>query len=227
MSGRAYPSALLVALLAVAVVSAIRPTSYFNWISETFPAWIGVGILVATHRRFPFTPLAYSLVFVFCVILFAGGHYTYAAVPMGEWMKGWFGFERNHFDRLGHFFQGVIPAMLARELLLRRSTLRAGTRLFFLCSAAALAISALYEIFEWRYAVAFGGAAATDFLGSQGDPWDAQQDMTMALLGAMSSQLALGGRHDRQLARVAPRRGSGSDAVGEGAGSGGAGSERP
>jgi putative membrane protein len=199
---RAYPAALLVAFLAVAIVTAIRPTSYFNWLSETFPAWIGVGILVATHRRFPFTPLAYTLVFVFSIILLTGGHYTYAAVPMGEWMKGWFGFERNHFDRLGHFFQGVIPAMLVRELLLRRTTLRRGPRVFFLCAAAALAISAMYEIFEWQYAVAFGGEKATDFLGSQGDPWDAQQDMTMALLGAMTSQLLLGSWHDRQIERV-------------------------
>ncbi len=202
MTTRAYPIALLIAFVAVGAVTAIHPTSYFNWISETFPSWLGVGILVATHRRFPMTPISHTLVFVFAVILLIGGHYTYAMVPMGEWMKGWFGFERNHFDRLGHFFQGVIPAMLARELLLRRSKLHAGTRLFFLCSAASLAISALYEIFEWQYAIAFGGDKATDFLGSQGDPWDAQQDMTMAILGAMSAQLLLSRWHDRQIERV-------------------------
>lgn len=199
---RAFAASLLVALLAVAAVSAIGPTDWFNWISETFPAWIGVGFLVATHRRFAFTPLAYALVFVFAVILFAGGHYTYAAVPLGEWMKGWFGFERNHFDRIGHFFQGVVPAMLVREMLLRRTPLVASKRVFFLCAGAALAISALYEIFEWRYAVTFGGAAATDFLGSQGDPWDAQEDMTMALVGAVASQLLLARLHDRQIAAV-------------------------
>ena len=199
-SARAYAACLLVAFLTVAARSAIDPADWFNWWSETFPAWIGAAILVATWRRFPFTPLAYTLVFLFACILFAGGHYTYAAVPMGEWMKRWFGFERNHFDRIGHFFQGVIPAMLVREMLLRQTSLRPGARVFFLCSAAALAISALYEIFEWQYAVAFGGRAATDFLGSQGDPWDAQQDMTMALLGAMASQILLARAHDRQIA---------------------------
>jgi putative membrane protein len=201
-----YPTVLLVAFCVVAVVSAIRPTSYFNWISETFPAWIGAAILVATHRRFPFTTLVYALVFLFCAILFAGGHWTYAQVPLGEWMKGWFGFERNHFDRVGHFFQGVIPAMIVREMLLRRTTLVRGPRVFFLCCAAALAISALYEIFEWQYAVIFGGDAATDFLGSQGDPWDAQEDMTMALAGSIVSQLLLARWHDAQMRSVAPRR---------------------
>ena len=202
MKRPAFPLALLVAFLVVGVVSAVRPTSYFNWVSETFPAWAGCALLVATHRRFPFTPLAYALMFVFCVVLFTGGHYTYAGVPLGEWMKGWFGFERNHFDRIGHFLQGVIPAIVYREILLRRSTLSRGPRVIFLSCAMALAISALYEIFEWRYAVTFGGDATTDFLGSQGDPWDAQQDMSMALLGAISSQLLLGRLHDAQIASV-------------------------
>ena len=201
-SARANAACLLAAFLVVAAISAIGPTDWFNWASETFPAWIGAAVLVATWRRFPFTPLAYALVFVFACILFAGGHYTYAAVPLGEWMKGWFGFERNHFDRLGHFFQGVVPAILVREMLLRQTALRPGARVFWLCTAAALAVSALYEIFEWQYAVVFGGAAATDFLGSQGDPWDAQQDMAMALLGAAASQLLLARAHDRQIAAL-------------------------
>lgn len=206
MSGGAYPAALLVLFLVAGVVSAIAPTSYFNWISETFPAWIGAAILVATRRRFPFSAVSYTLVFVFALILLTGGHYTYAGVPLGEWMKGWFGFERNHFDRLGHFFQGVIPAMLVREMLLRRTKLYPGPRVFFLCCAAALAISALYEIFEWRYAVMFGGDAATDFLGSQGDPWDAQQDMFMALSGAAAAQLLLARLQDRQIAAISASR---------------------
>src|SRR5262245_18722331 len=201
-SARGYAVCLLAAFLAVAALSAVQPSDWFNWWSETLPAWIGAGILVATWRRFPFTPLAYTLVFLFACILFAGGHYTYAAVPMGEWMKGWFGFERNHFDRLGHFFQGVIPAMLVREMLIRRAKLVPGPRGFFLCAAAALSISALYEIFEWRYAVTFGGEADADFLGSQGDIWDAQDDMTMALFGSMASQLVLGGLQSRQIASL-------------------------
>ncbi len=197
--------ALLAAFLAAGAISAIRPASWFNWFSETFPAWIGAAIVVIAWRRFPFTPLACVLMLLFSTILFTGGHYTYAAVPLGEWMKSWFGFERNHFDRVGHFFQGVIPAMLYRELLLRRSPLRPGPRVFFVSCAMALAISALYEIFEWRYAVTFGGDAANDFLGSQGDPWDAQEDMSMALLGSIASQLLLARWHDRQIARLAPR----------------------
>jgi putative membrane protein len=197
-----FPAALLAGMVAVAAVTAVRPTSYANWISETFPAWIGVGLLVATFPRFRFTDLVYAAVFLFGVVLFVGGHYTYAAVPLGEWMKTWFGFERNHFDRIGHFLQGVVPALLIRERLLRRRPLPRGPRLFFLVAGCCLGISALYEIFEWRYAVTFGGAAASDFLGSQGDPWDAQEDMTMALAGATLAQLVLGRVQDRQIARL-------------------------
>lgn len=199
---RWFPAVLLALYLAAAVVSVIGVADLQNWVSETLPAWVGCAILVATHRRFPLSGTNYALCFVFALILHTGGRYTYAKVPLGEWWKEWWGFERNHFDRLGHFFQGVIPAMLARELLLRRTPLRPGPRVFFLCTAAALAISALYEIVEWRYAVAFGGEAAEDFLGSQGDVWDAQKDMTAALLGATASQLLLGGLLSRQVAAL-------------------------
>jgi putative membrane protein len=201
----AWPLALLAALLVVAAVSAIEPSSYGNWIAETFPVFLGVGVLAGTWRRFQFTSLTYGAAFVFAVVLLVGGHFTYARVPLGEWMKGWFGFERNHFDRVGHFLQGVVPALIVRERLLRRSPLPRGPRLFCIVLGCSLAISALYEIFEWRYAVAFGGDAADDFLGSQGDPWDAQQDMTAALLGAAAAQLVLGRIHDRQMAVLEPR----------------------
>lgn len=189
-----------------AILSAIYPTSWLNWISETFPAWLGAAILIASYRRFPLSSLSYALIVLFSVILFTGAHYTYAQVPLGEWMKDWFGFDRNHFDRIGHFFQGVIPAMVYREILLRRSTLVSGPRVFFLCCAMALSISALYEIFEWCYAVTFGGEAAADFLGSQGDIWDAQKDMTMALLGSILSQLFFSRLQDSQIkdSRVSP-----------------------
>lgn len=195
----AYALTLLAVLLVAGVVSAIHPSDWVNWISETFPVWIGVAVIAWTHRRFPLTPLTHTLCFLFALILLTGGHYTYARVPLGEWMKEWFHFERNHFDRFGHFFQGVIPAALVRERLLRLSALRSGWRMFFICCAAALALSALYEIFEWRYAVTFGGEHASDFLGSQGDIWDAQQDMSMALLGAIAMQLFLGRWQDRQI----------------------------
>lgn len=197
-----YPLVLLVLFLAAAGLSGFAPVDRFNWVAETFPAWIGAAILVFTHRRFPLTGISYTLIFLFALILLTGGHYTYAEVPLGEWAREAFGWDRNHFDRLGHFFQGVMPAVLARELLLRRTTLHAGPRVFFIACATALAISALYEIFEWRYAVAFGGEQADDFLGSQGDIWDAQKDMSMALQGAVIAQLALWVWHDRQIERL-------------------------
>lgn len=201
-TARPVPPILLALFCAAGIASVVGVADLQNWISETLPAWIGAAILVATWRRFPLTGTAYTVIFVFGLILFTGGRYTYAKVPLGEAWREWFGFERNHFDRFGHFFQGVVPAILARELLLRRTPLRPGTRIFFICCAAALSISAVYEIIEWQYAVAFGGSAAEDFLGSQGDVWDAQKDMTAAFLGAAAAQLALARLHDSQIARV-------------------------
>jgi putative membrane protein len=195
--------ALLASALAVLAWSGIAPAGRFNWLMETFPAMIGGIIMVATYRRFRLTTLVYALVWFFSLILMVGGHYTYAEVPVGNWARDLFHLQRNHFDRLGHFFQGVIPAMLARELLLRTSPLRPGKWLFAICVSIALAISASYELFEWRYAVTFGGQRAEDFLGSQGDFWDAQNDMAMALLGAIVSLLALGRWHTRQLEQEA------------------------
>ncbi len=187
---------------AVAVWSAIRPYDLVTWVSETFPALLGLGLLAATHRRFPLTRVTYVFVAVFCIVLFVGGHYTYERVPLGNWVRDAFGFQRNHFDRFGHFLQGFTPALIAREMLLRLAGVRRGGWLFFLVCSVCLAISACYEIFEWLYAVALGGDHATDFLGSQGDPWDAQWDMFLALLGAASAQIALGRLQDRQLARA-------------------------
>ena len=167
---------------------------------ETFPAILGAFLLVITYRRFRFTTTSYVLVWLFALILMIGGHYTYAEVPIGNWARDAFGLSRNHFDRLGHFFQGAIPAMLTRELLLRTSPQKPGKWLFTLCVCVALAISAGYELFEWQYAVLFGGKHADDFLGSQGDVWDAQEDMFMALCGSIISQLVLARLQTRQLA---------------------------
>ena len=136
------------------------------------------------------------------LILMTGGHYTYANVPIGNWARDAFHMSRNHFDRFGHFFQGVIPAMLARELLLRTSTLTRGRWLFVLSSCVALSISAAYELFEWQYAVMFGGQRAADFLGSQGDPWDAQSDMFMALSGSIVAQLLFSRLQDKQIEKL-------------------------
>lgn len=195
---------LLLSALVYLIWSGIHPNGHFNWLMETAPAMIGGAILLLTYRRFPLTSLNYFLIWLFALILMTGGHYTYAEVPIGNWARDTFGLSRNHFDRLGHFFQGVIPAMLARELLLRTSPLKPGKWLFIICVSIALAISASYELFEWRYAVTFGGKQAEDFLGSQGDVWDAQNDMFMALCGAIVSQLLLSRLHTRQLALLTP-----------------------
>lgn len=196
------PLLLLISGLGYLIWSGLFPNGRFNWLMETLPAIIGAAIMVATYRRFPLSNTTYFLVWFFSLILMTGGHYTYAEVPIGNWIRDHFHLSRNHFDRFGHFFQGVIPAMCARELILRTSPMKRGKWLFFICVSIALAISASYELFEWRYAVTFGGKQADDFLGSQGDIWDAQQDMFQALCGAIVSCLTLGGLQSRQIERL-------------------------
>jgi putative membrane protein len=190
---------LLAAGLVLLALTAVRPHDYFTWFLEVAPILIGVPILVLTWRRFPLTPLLYALLFVHALILMVGGHYTYAEVPLGHWMKDAFGFARNHYDRIGHFAQGFVPAVLAREILIRRGVVRRGGWLLFLVTCVCLAFSAFYELIEWWTAV-LTGSAATAFLGTQGDPWDTQWDMCLALVGAVSAQALLGRIHDRQLA---------------------------
>jgi putative membrane protein len=192
---------LLAAGLVVLAWSAVRPHDYFTWLLEVAPILIGVPILIATRRRFPLTPLLNRLVFVHAVILMVGGHYTYAEVPFGFWMRDAFGFTRNHYDRIGHFAQGFVPAILAREILVRRGVVRPGGWLFFIVTCVCLAFSAFYELIEWWTAV-LTGSAATAFLGTQGDPWDTQWDMFLALVGALTSQLLLRQIHDRQMRQV-------------------------
>ena len=196
------PGPLLLALFAAIFVwSAIRPHDYFTWLLEVFPAIIGVALLLATRRRFPLTPLLLVLLFVHGVILVVGGHYTYALVPLGFRMQELFGFTRNHYDRIGHFAQGFVPAILAREILRRFRVVDGRGWLFVIVTAVCLAVSALYELLEWTVA-ATSGEAAESFLGTQGDVWDTQKDMALALVGAMIAQLALGRMHDRQLERL-------------------------
>jgi len=190
--------ALLAAGLLVLAWSAVRPHDYFTWFMEVAPIFIGVPILLATGRRFPLTPLLYRLIFVHAVILMVGGHYTYAEVPLGFWMQRAFGFARNHYDRIGHFAQGFVPAILAREILWRRGVVSRRGWLFFLITCVCLAFSAFYELVEW-WTAELTGSAATAFLGTQGDPWDTQWDMCFALVGALAAQLALGRVHDRQM----------------------------
>jgi putative membrane protein len=195
------PVVLLGVGLALLAWSGLRPHDYFTWLLETAPIFIGVPVLIATRRRLPLTPLAYRLIFVHALILMAGGHYTYAEVPLGYWVKDALGLARNDYDRLGHFAQGFVPAILAREILLRRTPLRRGGWLFFLVTCVCLAISACYELVEWWTAVATG-EAATAFLGTQGDPWDTQWDMFTALIGALAAQLTLARVHDRELSAL-------------------------
>jgi len=197
---------ILLFLGAVAlVVSGIGPADRTTWWLEIFPILLAVPVLLVTRNRFPLTPLVYRLIFVHALILMLGGHYTYAEVPLGFWVQRAFGLARNHYDRLGHFAQGFVPAIVAREILLRRTALKRGGWTFFLVTCVCLAISAFYEFVEWWTALA-SGEAATAFLGTQGDVWDTQWDMFIALIGAVTAQLTLSRVHDRQLEalRAAP-----------------------
>jgi putative membrane protein len=190
---------LLVALLLA--WSAIKPHDRFTWWLEVAPVLIAAPILFATRRTFPLTSLVCIAIAIHAAILIVGGHFTYALVPAGDWLRDALALERNPYDRLGHFAQGFVPALIAREILLRKTPLQRGGWLFFLVSCVCLAISALYELIEWWAAVATGEAAGA-FLGTQGDVWDTQWDMFTALIGALLAQLLLAGRHDRQLARL-------------------------
>ena len=192
----------LLALFALALTwSAIRPHDYFTWALEVFPAVIGAVLLIATRRRFPLTPLLTILLFIHALILVVGGHYTYALVPFGFWMRDAFGFARNHYDRIGHFAQGFVPAIVAREILIRFGVVRGRGWLFSIVVAFCLAISAAYELLEWTVSE-LSGSKGDSFLGTQGDIWDTQKDMALATLGAIVAQLTLRRLHDRQLASV-------------------------
>jgi putative membrane protein len=198
---RREPIVLLALCVLALVVSGISPFDRLTWLLEVAPVLIGVPILVLTARRLPLTPLLYRLLFLHALILMVGGHYTYALVPVGDWVREAFGLARNHYDRLGHLAQGFVPAILARELLRRKQPALTGGWLFGLVVSVCLAFSAFYELVEWWSAL-LGGEAAASFLGTQGDVWDTQWDMFMCLLGALAAQLTLSRLHDRQLARL-------------------------
>lgn len=191
---------LAVGIIAL-VVSRIGAVEPGTWVMEVFPIFIAVPLLIATARRFPLTPLVYRLIFVHSLILMLGGHYTYAKVPLGFWIQDALHLARNHYDRIGHFAQGFVPAMIAREILIRQSPLRPGKWLFFIVTSICLAVSACYEFIEWIAAL-MGGSSAESFLGTQGDVWDTQWDMFMAFLGAISAQLLLSRIHDRQIKQL-------------------------
>ena len=201
MRSSRYEIALLASAGAVLVWSGIAPRDRFTWVLEVAPVLIGVPILVALRQRLRLTRLVYTLLWIHALILMVGGKYTYAEVPFGFWLQDAFGFSRNHYDRIGHFAQGLIPAMLVREVLIRRSPLGGSRWLPFLVVCFCLAFSALYELIEFWTALATGEAAEA-FLGTQGDVWDTQWDMQMALIGAVTALATLSRAHDRQLARI-------------------------
>ncbi|HEX6850288.1 MAG TPA: DUF2238 domain-containing protein [Candidatus Polarisedimenticolaceae bacterium] len=199
MTSSREPSLLAGLTLAALAVSVIGPHDYPTWLLETAPVLIALPILVATRKSFPLTPLLYRLLFLHALVLVVGGHWTYAEVPAGDWVRDALDLARNPYDRLGHFAQGFVPAILAREILSRRSPLRGSRWLPFLVVCVCLAFSAFYEMLEWWAALALGQGADA-FLGTQGDPWDTQWDMALCGLGAVLSLALLSRRHDRELA---------------------------
>ncbi len=172
-----------------------------TWALENFPVWLGIIALLFTYKKFPLSKLCLSLLFFHALILMLGGYYTYAKVPLGDWAKNIFGFSRNHYDRLGHFAQGFVPAILIRELLVRHARIIHKFWLPFLAGSVAMAFSAFYELFEWWTAV-LTGEAAQDFLGTQGDVWDTQWDMFCALLGAITALSVLSRWHDLSMKKI-------------------------
>lgn len=173
----------LVVFFAVLIWSGIMPKNYFTWVLEVAPALIGLGILAATYHKFTLSRLTYCLILLHCIVLMIGGHYTYAEVPLFDTIANWFGWERNHYDKLGHFVQGFVPACIAREILLRFNVVKNERWLSILVMSVCLAFSAFYELVEWWVALAVGSDAES-FLGTQGYVWDTQSDMFMALIGS-------------------------------------------
>lgn len=186
---------------AVLIWSAIAPHDYFTWFLEVLPALIGFVVLALTYRKFKLTGLTYALILVHCIILMVGGHYTYAKVPLFDWVKDFFELSRNNYDKVGHLAQGFIPAIIAREIFIRRAVINTKGWLNFLVVCFCLAFSAFYELIEW-WVAEFSGESAESFLGTQGYIWDTQSDMALALLGSILALLCLSKWHDKQLQRI-------------------------
>lgn len=203
MTDRRTPALAVAALVLIALLawSGWQPYERETWVLETVPVMVVLPLLAATHRRFPLTTLLYALIFVHCTVLMLGGAYTYARVPLGFQIQEWFHLSRNPYDKIGHFMQGFVPAIAAREILLRGGHVRGRRMLAFLVGCVVLAISASYELIEWGVALAIGQDADA-FLGTQGDPWDTQSDMFMALVGAVCALALLSRRHDAEIARL-------------------------
>jgi len=191
----------LATFLLVLAWSAIEPADRLTWWLEVVPALIGLVILAVTRRRFPLTPLVYWLILIHAIILMVGGHFTYAEVPVGDWLREFTGGERNNYDKLGHFAQGFVPVMIAREIMIRNKVVLVRGWLVFILLSVVLAFSAFYELIEW-WAALLSAQAADAFLGTQGYIWDTQSDMCWALFGGIVALLSLSWWHDRQISQV-------------------------
>ena len=196
-------AALASTVLAALIVSGLAPYDRLTWLMEVLPAMIALPLIAATRKTYPLTALLTVLIALHCLVLIAGGAYTYARVPFGFWLQDLLGTARNPYDKLGHLMQGFVPAMVAREILLRGAYVRGRRMAGFLCICVAMAISASYELIEWAAAISLG-QGADEFLGTQGDVWDTQSDMLMALIGSTAAITLLSRWHDRQLARLTP-----------------------
>lgn len=192
-------------LLFFLVLSGLNPYDRMTWVMEVAPIFIAFPVLLFTHKRFPLTPLLYALILMHALILIYGGAYTYARVPLGFWLQELFGLSRNPYDKIGHFAQGFVPALVAREILIRGKYVTGKKMAVFLSICVALAISAFYELIEWWAALALG-QGADEFLGTQGNPWDTQSDMFLALIGAMTAMLAFNNLHDRQILLIKQKK---------------------
>ncbi len=198
MTSKHWHATLLGTFVLILIWSGLQPLDRFVWFLEVFPAMVGALVLVAIYARTRLTMLVYCLIWLHALVLMLGGHWTYAEMPLFNWLRDEFGLARNYYDRLGHVMQGAVPAIIAREILLRNRVVNGRGWLFFLVTCICLALSATYEFVEWWVAVG-SGTAADAFLATQGDIWDTQWDMFMALCGAIASQLLLAGWHERQL----------------------------
>ena len=192
------------ALIGLLILSGLHPYDRTTWWLEIFPILIAMPVLWASHRSFPLSPLVYLLIFAHAVVLMVGGAYTYARVPLGFFIENLLHLSRNPYDKIGHFMQGFAPAMIAREIFIRRAVVSGRRMLAFLCICVVMFISSTYELVEWISALALG-QGADEFLGTQGDPWDTQSDMAFALIGGTTALLLLSRLHDRQLGAMPSR----------------------
>ena len=194
-------AALATIVIAALIVSGITPFDRLTWLMEVMPVLIALPLIAATRKSYPLTTLLTILIALHCLVLIGGGAYTYARVPFGFWLQDLLGTVRNPYDKIGHLLQGFVPAMVAREILIRGGHIVGRRMTGFVCICIAMAISASYELIEWAAAMAMG-QRADEFLGTQGDQWDTQSDMFMALIGSSTAMALLSGGHDRQLKRL-------------------------